>query len=171
MISWPGSWRSAATSSNFATDIANPDKSAVAGQVVYGAMPGVDGNPGRPNLFNWTIGINSNSAKKDAAFLFLSWATSKPTAALAGAAGLATQRISAWESGAFKERFGAQAVEAVLQNLASADAAGMKALWFHPKGPQLIDAFGIAVNEVVTGSRDAQSALSDAAGKMRAIIG
>ncbi|HEV7255235.1 MAG TPA: extracellular solute-binding protein [Mesorhizobium sp.] len=158
-------------SSNFATDIANPEKSGVAGQVVYGGMPGVNGQPGRPNLFNWTIGINPKSANKEAAFLFIQWATSKPTAAQAAAAGLATQRMSAWQTSAFKERFGEQAVEAVLINLNNADADGFKAFWFHPKGPQLIDAFGIAVNQVVTGSSDAQTALASAAQTMRSAIG
>jgi multiple sugar transport system substrate-binding protein len=158
-------------SSNFATDIANPEKSAVAGQIVYGGMPSAGGLPGRPNLFNWTIGMNPNSASKEAAFLFLFWASSRPTAALAAAAGLATQRASAWQTSAFKERFGEQAVEAVLVNLENADAEHMKAFWFHPKGPQLIDAFGIAVNEVVTGTRDAESALAAAAETMRAAIG
>lgn len=158
-------------SSNFATDIANKDKSAVAGQVVYGGMPSAGDKPGRPNLFNWTIGMNPKSASKEAAFLFLQWATSKPTVAQAAAAGLATQRASAWKTGAFKERFGEQAVEAVLVNLQNADADGFKAFWFHPKGPQLIDAFGIAVNQVVTGSSDAQTALGAAAKTMRAAIG
>ena len=63
------------------------------------------------------------------------------------------------------------AVEAVLTNLENADSEHMKAFWFHPKGPQLIDAFGIAVNEVVTGSQDAESALAAAAETMRAAIG
>lgn len=158
-------------SSNFATDIANKDKSSVAGQVVYGGMPSANGKPGRPNLFNWTIGMNPKSANKEATFLFLQWATSKATAAQAAAAGLATQRSSAWKTSAFKERFGDQAVEAVLTNLENADADGFKAFWFHPKGPQLIDAFGIAVNQVVTGTSDAQTALAAAAKTMRAAIG
>ncbi|WP_018182148.1 ABC transporter substrate-binding protein [Kaistia granuli] len=158
-------------SSNFATDIGNKDKSAVAGQAIYGGMPTAAGKPAKPNIYNWTIGMNPNAANKDAAFLFLLWATSKPTAAMAAAAGLATQRTSAWKTSAFGERFGKQAVSAVLENLNAADADLMKATWFHAKGPQILDAFGIGVNEVVTGAKDAQSAMTAAAEKMRAAIG
>lgn len=158
-------------SSNFATDIANKDKSSVAGQAVYGTMPVAPGKPAKPNIYNWTIGMNPSTPNKDAAFLFLLWATSKPTAAMAAAAGLATQRTSAWQTSAFRDRFGAQAVEAVLENLKVADADLMKATWFHPKGPQILDAFGIGVNQVVTGAKDAQAAMKGAAETIRQAIG
>ncbi len=158
-------------SSNFATDIADPKKSQVAGHVVYGAFPSDGTHPAKPNMWRWTAGINSNSANKEAAWLFLEWATSKPTCALLAASGLATPRASAWQFSAFRDRFGAQAADAALANLKAADASLMKATWFHPKGPQILDAFGVAINEVVTGTKTAQASLDDAARKVQAALG
>ena len=141
------------------------------GKAVYGILPNAGHGPAKPNMWHWTAGINSRSANKDAAWLFLSWATSKPTCLLLAAAGLATPRASAWQSDAFRKRFGAQAADAALANLKAADASLMKATWFHPKAPQILDPFGIAINETVTGAKTAQAALDDAAKKIHAAIG
>lgn len=157
-------------SSNFATDIANPDKSAAAGHTVFGTIPQAGDNPIKPNMWHWTAGINSNSANKDAAWLFLQWASSKPTAALAAAAGLATPRASAWATSAFEDRFGAQAAEVALTSLKSGDGDLFKATWFNPKGPQILDAFGIAINEIATGSKDAKTAMDNAQSKIEAAL-
>jgi multiple sugar transport system substrate-binding protein len=89
----------------------------------------------------------------------------------AAAAGLATTRSSAWESAAFRERFGEQAAEAALANLQAADGDLFKAAWFHPRSPEILDAVAIAVNEVVTGASDAQTALAAADEKVTAILG
>ena len=158
-------------SSNFATDIMNPDKSAVAGTAVFGVLPAAGDLPPKPNMWHWLAGINSNSDNKTGAWLFLMWATSKPTSMQAAAAGLATTRSSAWESAAFRERFGEQAAEAALANLQAADGDLFKAAWFHPRSPEILDAVAIAVNEVVTGASDAQTALAAADEKVTAILG
>ncbi|MFO1068072.1 MAG: extracellular solute-binding protein [Geminicoccaceae bacterium] len=158
-------------SSNFATDIANPEKSTVAGNALYGALPAAGDKPGKPNMWHWTCGMNANSASKEAAWLFLEWATSKPTCALAAAAGLATPRASAWASSAFKDRFGAQAADAALANLKAADGDLFKAAWFNAKGPEILDAFSIAVNETVTGAKPAAQAMADADAKLAKVLG
>lgn len=157
-------------SSNFATDIANPDKSLVAGNAVYGAMPKAGDNPPKANMWHWMAGINSKSENKTAAWLFLQWVTSKPTSAQTAAAGLATPRSSAWESSGFKEAFGEQASEAALANLQGADGDIMKACWFHPKSGEILEPFGIAINEVVTGTKDAETAMKEASDKANAAI-
>ena len=157
-------------SSNFATDIANPDKSLVAGNAVYGAMPQAGDNPAKANMWHWMAGINSKSENKTAAWLFLQWVTSKPTSAQTAAAGLATPRSSAWQSSGFKEAFGEQAAEAALANLQGADGDIMKACWFHPKSGEILEPFGIAINEVVTGTKDAETAMKEANDKANAAI-
>jgi multiple sugar transport system substrate-binding protein len=156
----------AGDSSTFAGDIGNPEKSTVAGLTTFGALPSAGGLPAKPNMWHWTAGINANSANKEAAFLFLSWATSKPTCALLAAAGLGTARASAWGTSAFGDRFGAQAASAALANLSAADGDLFKAAWFHPKGPQILDAFAIGINEAVTGTKDAATAMADVAAKL-----
>ena len=157
-------------SSNFATDIANPDKSVVAGNTVYGTLPQAGNNPIKPNMWHWNAGINSSSENKEAAWLFLMWAESLPTCLLSSAAGLATPRASAWASQAFQDRFGTQAADTALASLKAGDGDLFKATWFHPKGPQILDAFGIALNQIATGSSDAQSAMDAAAGKIEAAL-
>ncbi len=158
-------------SSNFATDIEDKAKSTVAGNTLFGVLPAPAGKSAKPNMWHWMAGINAKSANKDAAWLFLMWATSKPTSTLAAAAGLATPRSSAWQTSAFRDRFGAQAADAALKNLQAADGDLFKAAWFHPKAPEILDAIGIAANEVVTGSKDAASAFGDADGKVRQALG
>ena len=64
---------------NFATDIENPEKSNAAGHTTYGAMVSGPGKQAKPNMWHWMAGINSKSQQKAAAFLFLTWANSKPT--------------------------------------------------------------------------------------------
>ena len=157
-------------SSNFATDIANPEKSLVAGNAVYGAMPSAGSNPAKANMWHWMAGINSRSEQKAAAWLFLQWVTSKPTSAQSAAVGLATPRASAWASNGFKEAFGEQAAEAALANLKGADGDVMKACWFHPQSGEILEPFGIAINEVVTGTKDAETAMTEAAAKANAAI-
>lgn len=146
-------------SSNFATDISNPAKSIVAADAVFGALPSFGDKPIKPNIWAWQAGINVNSKKKKAAFLLLSFLNSKEGCALSSANGLATVRSSAWESEAFRNRFGAQAATAALTNLKAGDAKIFKATWFHPKSGQIIDPFTVAVNQVVTGQKDARAAL------------
>jgi multiple sugar transport system substrate-binding protein len=157
-------------SSNFATDISNPARSHVAGQAVFAAFPHVAGRPSVPFMSHWQACINSRSRNKRAAFLFLLWATSKPTSMRTAAAGLATTRVSAWSSEGFKKAFGAQAAEAALTNLQNADVDRAKAILFHPHSRPILDAFMIGVNEVVSGAKPAKIAMTNAAAKANAVI-
>ncbi len=157
-------------SSNFATDISNPAKSHVVGQAVFAAFPHVPGRASVPFMSHWQACINSRSRNKRAAFLFLLWATSKPTSMRTAAAGLATTRVSAWSSEGFKKAFGAQAAEAALTNLQNADVDRAKAILFHTQSRPILDAFMIGVNEVVSGENPAKVAMTNAAAKANAAI-
>jgi multiple sugar transport system substrate-binding protein len=157
-------------SSNFATDISNPAKSRVARQAEFAAFPHLPGRAPVPFMSHWQACINSRSRHKKAAFLFLLWATSKPTSLQTAAAGLATTRVSAWSSEGFKKAFGAQAAEAALTNLQNADVDRAKAILFHPQSRPILDAFMIGVNEVVSGAKPAKTAMTAAAEKANAAI-
>jgi multiple sugar transport system substrate-binding protein len=157
-------------SSNFATDISNPAKSHVASQAGFAAFPHLPGRGPVPFMSHWQACINSKSRNKQAAFLFLQWATSKPTSLQAAAAGLATTRVSAWSSEGFKKAFGSQAAEAALANLQNADVDRAKAILFHPQSRSILDVFMIGVNEVVSGARSAKNAMTAAAEKANAAI-
>ena len=158
-------------SSNFATDIENPEKSNAAGHTTYGAMVSGPGQQAKPNMWHWMAGINSKSEQKAAAFLFLTWANSKPTCLMSSALGLATTRTSAWESDGFKSAFGSQAATAALTNLQNADGKIMKDCWFHPQSGEILTPFGIAINEVVTGTKSAENAMKEATAKINKAIG
>ncbi len=157
-------------SSNFATDISNPAKSRVAMQAGFAAFPHVAGRAPVPFMSHWQACINAKSRNKRAAFLFLLWATSKPTSLQTAAAGLATTRVSAWSSEGFKQAFGAQAAAAALTNLQNADVERAKAILFHPQSRPILDAFMIGVNEVVSGAKPAKNAMTAAAEKANAAI-
>lgn len=157
-------------SSNFATDISNPAKSRVARQAEFAAFPHLPGREPVPFMSHWHACINAKSRNKRAAFLFLLWATSKPTSLQTAAAGLATTRVSAWSSEGFKRAFGAQAAEAALTNLQNADVDRAKAILFHPQSRPILDAFMIGVNEVVSGAKSAKIAMTAAAEKANAVI-
>jgi multiple sugar transport system substrate-binding protein len=157
-------------SSNFATDISNPARSRVTGQAAFAAFPHLPGRTAVPFMSHWQACINSKSRNKRAAFLFLLWATSKPTSLQTAAAGLATTRVSAWSSEGFKKAFGSQAAEAALTNLQNADVDRAKAILFHPQSRPILDAFMIGVNEVVSGAKSAKDAMTAAAEKANAAI-
>ncbi|OAF15706.1 ABC transporter substrate-binding protein [Bradyrhizobium neotropicale] len=157
-------------SSNFATDISNPAKSRVAGHAGYATFPHLPGRAPVPFMSHWQACINSKSRNKRAAFLFLLWATSKPTSLQTAAAGLATTRVSAWSSEGFKTAFGAEAAEAALTNLQNADVDRAKAILFHPQSKLILDAFMIGVNEVVNGAKSAKDAMTGAAEQANAAI-
>jgi multiple sugar transport system substrate-binding protein len=157
-------------SSNFATDISNPAKSHVAKRAGFAAFPHIAGRGPVPFMSHWQACINSKSKNKQAAFLFLQWVTSKPTSLQTAAVGLATTRVSAWSSEAFKEAFGRQAAEAALTNLQDADVDRAKAILFHPQSRSIMDVFMIGVNEVVSGAKPAKSAMTAAAEKANLAI-
>ncbi|WPB55594.1 ABC transporter substrate-binding protein [Xylophilus sp. GOD-11R] len=165
-----GATASSSDSSNFATDIANPQKSKVAAQTTFALFPHLPGKKSLPNMSHWQAAINAKSKAKKASFLFMAWATSKPTALQMAAQGLATTRVSAWSSDAFKKAFGAQAAEAALGNLQAADADLAKRARFHPQAPQILNALAIGMSETLTGADKAQVALTRAAAKANAAI-
>ena len=90
---------------------------------------------------------------------------------MSSALGLATTRTSAWESDGFKSAFGSQAATAALTNLQNADGKIMKDCWFHPQSGEILTPFGIAINEVVTGTKTAEKAMKEATQKINKAIG
>lgn len=153
----------AGDSSNFTADIENPESSQVVGKTLYGAFPSDGSNPSKPNMWHWLVGMNANSENKQAAWLFLMWATSKPTSLLLARNRAAVTRTSAWSDPDFRKLWGDQAADAALANLQAADGAVMTRAWFNPKFGEVGDAMAVAINQAITGEKDAQSALTAAA--------
>ncbi|TKT76275.1 extracellular solute-binding protein [Aquamicrobium sp. LC103] len=154
--------------SNFATDISNPQKSKVAADAGFALFPTTGSRPAIPNMSCWQAAVNSKSNNKEAAFLFLLWATSKATSLQTSARGLATTRVSAWESEGFRSAFGQEAAQAALANLHNADAELAKRARFHPQSPQILNELAVGVSLALSGSETAEKAMKDAAAKANA---
>ena len=148
-------------SSNALADLKNPAKSKIADKVAAAAFPSVNG-VSNPNLWHWIVGINAKTAVPDAAWLFLMWATSKPTSLRLAASGATPPRKSSWASDPFKAKFGAADAATVQAILEKVDSKPMVASWMHPKWPQVGDAFARAVNTAITSDTSAATALADA---------
>jgi len=78
----------------------DPTKSKVAGKVGYAMFPA--GSAGRrPSMEVASMAISPKSKKKEAAFLFIQWATSKEVAAKIIRRGIPVPRVSAWKDPSF----------------------------------------------------------------------
>ena len=51
------------------------------------------------------------------------------------------------------------------------DGKIMKDCWFHPQSGEILTPFGIAINEVVTGTKSAEKAMTQATAKINKAIG
>jgi len=85
----------------FATLYEDPEKSKVAGQVGYHMTPaGPGGN--HPVVNGWGVAMYSRSTKKEAAWYFMQWASSKETLLELAVAGQGSPRASIWNHPRFK---------------------------------------------------------------------
>lgn len=156
-------------SSNAIPDLRDPAKSRVADKIAAANFPSRDGRS-NPNLWHWIVGVNKASQNKDAAWMFLLWATSRPTGLGLAQAGATPPRASAWSDPKFQSQFGDQAAKVVLDGLKALDSKPMTASWMHPKWPEVGDAFARAVNIAATSDTTAASALADAQKKAEAAL-
>jgi multiple sugar transport system substrate-binding protein len=145
----------------------NPKLSTVVGKVGYVPMP--KGPAGSfANGGSWAVGINSASKNKNAAFLFLAWATSKETMLdIASSAGV-TSRSSVLKNPIMAQKFPADWLDALNTDLATA----LPEYNFPPvtKIDEFLDIYGGAVNSVIIGQSDAKTALDAAAIKVDELL-
>lgn len=85
----------------FGPGFEDPKNSAIAGKVGYAPLPPSEGTIGYSGHWSWGISIAKNSPKKDAAWLFVEWATSKKMTALLGVATGGAPRDSSWADPAY----------------------------------------------------------------------
>jgi multiple sugar transport system substrate-binding protein len=144
------------------------EENPVAGQVGYATMPQQGDNPVIPNYWFWMIGMPKGSQNKEAAFLFIEWATSKTLGLPLSSGGSSPARASVWSSEeiltwANPEWAAASlaALEQVRPELVPYDRADF---------PEITDAISAEINNVQLGSKTAQQAMDDAAVKVAEIM-
>lgn len=157
-------------SSVFGSEYMSKETSRNAGQVRAAAFPTRDGEL-RPNYWHWVIGMNRRSEHKRAAWLFLEWATSPPTADLLGRDGVSVPRREVWQADAFREKYRAQAADVVLGMFEKGNSEPYELFYLHPKWPEVGTMFASAMSSVIAGSTDAKSALRQAQRKAEKALG
>lgn len=144
------------------------DKSEAAGKMGYSVMPGVGGNKSVPNFWYWMIAMDPKSVHKEAAWLFIQWATSKqnmlPIALINGT----SPRASVWSSEEFLSKYPKDWAEASSQGLASANPALVP--YYKPEFPEFGEVLSVAISDVITGTKSAQDALNFAVDEAKKIL-
>lgn len=86
----------------FRPNFEDPDESEIHDSVGYAPLP--EGPAGSvPHVSNWGLAVSENSEAKEAAWLFIQWATSKDIALEGQLEGMPSARASAWESDEFQD--------------------------------------------------------------------
>lgn len=108
-----------------------------------------------PNAWFWTIGMNAKSQVKDAAWLFMQWATSEPISEAGAANGASPARQAAWDSDAASATIGKDNAERVKQAIASVDSSYMANAWKNNSWSQVADPLARSINSAIGGSAPA----------------
>jgi multiple sugar transport system substrate-binding protein len=156
-------------SSTFLGDLKDKTKSKAADSIAAYPFPSQNGKS-VPNLWYWTIGMNAKSQNKEAAWLFMQWATSKPISQAAGLVGASPARASSWQTADAAAKIGKDNSDRILQSLKNADSKPMALAWQNTKWAQASDGLARAVNAAVTGSSPSEQ-LKTAQSQAKAIFG
>ena len=145
--------------------IKDPALSTVAGQVAAAPFPSGPGGRHGASHF-WSISIAAASKAKVAAWLFVQWATSKPTQAALQAKGVLAPRDSAYAgAGPTGPAGDAEYLKAVQESLRGAVILPANAKFF-----ELMDPLRSGVQQVVLGSEKPGPMLDDVEGQWKKIM-
>lgn len=153
--------------SNFGPAIDDPKKSATAGKWGYAPVP--KGPGGRhPSIYTHTLAINAKSRHKEAAWLFLQFATSRDAQRERALETGEPTRTSLWQDPELARRMervgGGSWMKLSLASLGEAKAD------YRPrfeKWRDVGDLIGIAVQQVIAGEKDAPAALGAAEAEIK----
>jgi len=143
---------------------ANP----VFGKVGYATMPQYQDKPVIPNYWFWMLGMPTGGKNKDAAFLFIEWATSKALGLPLSSGGSSPARTSVWSSPKILTWANPDWAKA---SLAALDQVQPKLVPYDRADfPEITDAISAELNNVQNGSKTAQQAMNDAAAAVEKIV-
>lgn len=97
-------------------NMTDPSQSTVADNVGFAAFPAGEAGSKPYNIASWALGVNDSSDKKDAAWQFVEWATSKQTTLEMAKLGVSGARTSVWADPAATAGYPDELVEAIKVN-------------------------------------------------------
>lgn len=154
-------------SSGFMANVEDAEKSVVAGKVGYALLPAREkGVASVPNLAHWMVGMGKDCQDKEAAYLFLQWATCKRVALEIAVNNGTSARSSLWDDERFIGNYPEQWAQVSLESSRNASKSCLnllKEVW------ELGEALEIAVNEI-HGGRSVEQAMADAQEKSEKIL-
>jgi multiple sugar transport system substrate-binding protein len=144
--------------------IKDPSLSTVADKI--GVAPFPTGPAGRHGSSHyWSLSMSAASKRQDAGWLFIQWATSKPVQAALQAKGVLAPRASVYDTSGANKMYSPDFLRAVKTSLATAVILPANAKFF-----ELMDPLRVAVQQVITGSDTASSALKSVEQQWQTIL-
>jgi ABC-type glycerol-3-phosphate transport system substrate-binding protein len=132
-------------------------RSAVADKVSMAPFP--EGPAGRGgHAHYWGLSMSPDSQKKEAAWYFMQWATSKPVFLNNAVEGVGSPRLSTWDEPAFKETQPEAFVYAMQESLKTAILSRA-----HAQYMELMDRVRSVMQQVMEGRKDLDDGLSEIA--------
>jgi len=152
----------------FAISIEDPKLSKTAGKWGYAPQPagkaGITMDP-----FAWYVGINKDSKHKKAAWLFITWMTSKEVQMAIGGPTIYVSRLSVNSDPRWREDYpwleGWQT--ALMENVKYADPDCRPRI---PEYPEIGNTVGVALQEVISGQKNAEDAMKEVNKKVYEIL-
>ncbi|USG65351.1 sugar ABC transporter substrate-binding protein [Brevibacillus ruminantium] len=152
--------------SSLYTNATDPSKSSVADKVGFAPFPAGPAGSKPYNITSWAIGIGANSEKKDAAWEFVKWATSKEVVGKLQATGISGALKSVWDSPEGTASFPKDLTDAIKANSDSAVPYDRPLIVNVGKAR---DAIGDSVNAAIQG-KDVKAALAKSNQEFQAVL-
>ena len=144
--------------------VRNPNISKVGGKVAYALHPKAVKNSTETGGFG--IAIPANSTKKDAAFLFMQWMTSKAADRKIAQVGGMPNRLSTLKDPELQKQF--PEFSAILENLKYANPDWRPII---PEWPEIsVQYVGVALHEAITGKKTPEKAMNDVVEPVKKIM-
>lgn len=146
--------------------LTNKESSKVADQVGFATFPAGPAGSKPYSISAWALGVNANSAHKDAAWTFVQWATSKEITKITQLEGNPGARKSIWESPDGTKGFPEEMVSVILESMKTGVDHAFPPV---PNVPKAADIIGSVVVKSILGE-DVQAAADKANADLQQII-
>ena len=135
---------------------------SVVGKIGYAQLPAGPNQERIPNYWFWNLAMNPYSEKKDATFLFLTWATSKPVfLKIARDSGVSGARLSVWSDSEFFEKQNKEWIDTCIESMSFVKADLIP--YLNAKYPEIADSISVELQNVIIGAKSSKEALDESA--------